>query len=171
MLTEKRKQMTKAKSTNPIDTTDSKKLGERKNARSEVAAALYAEELDPDFSANFNVAESQKKYAENLMALAREKRGLLEKLIGEHVRGDWTYERINPVIRAILKLAILEMIFVQDVSTATAINEAVNLSKKFADEKAAKFANGILGSIARENEAAESAKEAKETGTTKRGRL
>ena len=69
-----------------------------------------------------------------------------------HAQG-WTLERIARVDLAILRLALFEMFYREDVPTGVAINEAVELAHAFSGGKAASFINGILGTIAREAEA------------------
>ncbi len=60
----------------------------------------------------------------------------------------WESDRISRVSRAILRLALYEIKNEEDVPTRIAVNEAVELAKKFDDEKAFSFINGILGAIA-----------------------
>jgi N utilization substance protein B len=148
-LQTRRKPKTEIEKPKESKTLSVDELKERKSARAKVISAIYAKELSPKFSADLVVPESQQEYANVLMENAKEKRRWLEDLIGERLRADWSYERISPVVRAILKVAIIEMLFVPDVGTSTAISEAVKLAKKYSDIKASKFVNGILGSIAR----------------------
>lgn len=63
---------------------------------------------------------------------------------------DWDISRLGKVERAILRLAIGEMLYAEDVPVSVAINEAVRLAKKFGSEQAAKFINGLLGKFSRE---------------------
>lgn len=90
--------------------------------------------------------------------------GLKEKLIDvlshfdeldariEKYSNGWKKERIGKAELAILRLAIYEVLF-DEVPDAVAINEAVELAKLYADEKAPGFINGILGKVAREKDA------------------
>lgn len=70
----------------------------------------------------------------------------IDDLIGRHARG-WKTNRLSRVSRAILRLATYEMMFVRDVPSAVAINEAVELAKQFDDPKARAFINGVLNAI------------------------
>lgn len=63
---------------------------------------------------------------------------------------DWDISRLGKVERSILRLAIGEMLYADDVPVSVAINEAVRLAKKFGSEQAAKFINGLLGKFSRE---------------------
>lgn len=59
-------------------------------------------------------------------------------------------ERIPVLVRAILRLALYEIDFVQDTPPAAIINEAVELAKRFGEESDARFVNGLLGSHVRD---------------------
>ena len=59
---------------------------------------------------------------------------------------DWNIDRISKVDKAILSLAIYEL-FYTDTPDVVAINEAIELSKKYSDEKVVKLINGVLDSI------------------------
>jgi N utilization substance protein B len=59
----------------------------------------------------------------------------------------WPIEQIPVVDRNILRLAIFEILFDNNVSVKVAINEAVELAKKFGSDNSAKFVNGVLGSV------------------------
>ena len=59
----------------------------------------------------------------------------------------WKKERISKVDIAILRLAIYEIYFSQEVPNSVAINEAVELAKEFGTEQSPAFINGILGNI------------------------
>lgn len=60
----------------------------------------------------------------------------------------WKKERVSIVSRAILRLAIYEIMFVDDIPGRVSINEAIELSKKYDDDKAYSFINGVLNAVA-----------------------
>lgn len=64
----------------------------------------------------------------------------------------WSGERISRVAKAVLRLAAYEILF-SDVPDGVAINEAVEITKKYSVQDDAKFVNGVLGSLARAKEA------------------
>ena len=66
----------------------------------------------------------------------------------------WSLGRIAKVDLSILRLALYEMLYREDVPTSVAINEAVELSHVYSTPEAASFINGILGSVARSLEEA-----------------
>ena len=80
-----------------------------------------------------------------------EKREELDEIIARHSNG-WRPDRIVPVSRSLLRLCIYEMLYVEDVPSAVAINEAVELTKKFEEPKSKSFVNGILNSVKKELE-------------------
>lgn len=61
----------------------------------------------------------------------------------------WDVTRISRLTRAIMQLAIYEILFVEDVPTGVAVSEAVRLAKKYDGDDTGSFVNGILGSFAR----------------------
>lgn len=73
----------------------------------------------------------------------------INAIINEH-SSDWTVGRMAGTDRNILRLAVYEMLFDEDIPISVSINEAVELSKKYCDEQSYKFINGLLGSIAKE---------------------
>ncbi|NLM46269.1 MAG: transcription antitermination factor NusB [Firmicutes bacterium] len=62
----------------------------------------------------------------------------------------WELSRLAAVDRAILRLAAYELLFCPDIPAAVAINEALELCKRYDSEESAKFLNGVLDKIARE---------------------
>ena len=67
-------------------------------------------------------------------------------LISKNLKRDWTIDRISKVNLAILKIAIYEIKF-NELPFKVVINEAVELAKKYGDEAAPLFVNGVLASI------------------------
>lgn len=72
----------------------------------------------------------------------------LDGIISQHSNG-WKISRLPKVNVAILRLAIYEILHVDDVPDSVAINEAVELTKKYSGSEDASFVNGILGSVYR----------------------
>lgn len=60
---------------------------------------------------------------------------------------NWKLDRISKVNLTILRLAVGEMLFVDDVPGSVAINEAVELTKKYSEEKSTSFVNGVLDKV------------------------
>lgn len=92
------------------------------------------------FDVNNYVVRTVKGVFENLENID----GMIEKnLIG------WSSKRISRVAGAILRLAVFEMMFSDEVPVGVAINEAVEIAKKYATSEDASYINGVLGAIAK----------------------
>lgn len=76
----------------------------------------------------------------------------LDNTIRDTAQG-WSFKRLSRITVAILRLAIYEMRYVEDVPTGVAINEAVELAKVYDSSEAASFINGVLGTVSRAAEA------------------
>lgn len=72
----------------------------------------------------------------------------IDSIISENLVG-WTVNRISKVSKAILRLGISEVMFCDDIPDGVAINEAVEIAKKYSTTEDAAFINGVLGSVAR----------------------
>ncbi|MCE5189634.1 MAG: transcription antitermination factor NusB [Eubacteriales bacterium] len=89
-------------------------------------------------------------YIDQIMEGVRLHAERIDELISRYSK-DWAIERIARVDFSILRVAIFEMLYRgEDVPTGAAINEAVELAKRYGGERSYAFINGILGSIARE---------------------
>ena len=75
-----------------------------------------------------------------------EQKEKIDAYISKYSRG-WSIDRIAPVPRNILRIAVFEMLMRQDIPARVAINEALELAKKYDEEKAKVFVNGILNSV------------------------
>jgi len=75
----------------------------------------------------------------------------IDRLIEERAEG-WPLERLHSVDRNILRLAIYELLYREDIPPEVAINEAVELAKKYGTERSPAFINGILDRILKEKE-------------------
>jgi N utilization substance protein B len=85
---------------------------------------------------------------ELIVGVARE-RETLDALIERHAVG-WTLDRIAPLERSILRVALHEMRSRADVPVEVAIDEAIEAAKELCSADAPKFVNGILGAVQRE---------------------
>jgi len=73
----------------------------------------------------------------------------IDSLIQSHSK-NWRVSRMLYIDRNILRLAVYELIFEEDIAVAVAINEAVELAKKFGNNESAKFINGILDALSKD---------------------
>lgn len=74
--------------------------------------------------------------------------GELDSLISESLVG-WSITRISKTALCIMRLAIFEMKYIEEIPLSVSINEAVELCKKYATENDASFVNGILSTVAK----------------------
>ena len=88
-------------------------------------------------------------YAITLVNGVEENKELIDSLISSHLKKGWTINRISKTSLAVMRLAVYEIKFADDVPEGVAINEAVELAKKYTVDES-KFINGVLGAIARE---------------------
>ena len=94
-------------------------------------------------------SENDMEYIRHLVGLVAEHRAELDETVARYARG-WTLSRISRISLAILRCAICEILYLDDVPTGTAINEAVEIAKRYEEPETARFINGILGSYVRE---------------------
>ena len=126
--------------------------------RDDDARTLVREHLDPDYYATLKdesdayeerPSSKQIEYIQSTVCVNREKQDELDGYISKYAIG-WNLGRISKTARAIMQLAMYECLYVHDVPVSAAINEAVELTRKYEDEDVVAFVNGILGAFARE---------------------
>lgn len=93
-------------------------------------------------------SRAQLGYIDNVVAGVANREEELNASIQKFSIG-WDVSRISRLTRAILQLAMFEILYVEDVPTGVAISEAVRLSKMYDGDDTGSFVNGILGSFAR----------------------
>lgn len=93
------------------------------------------------------VEESETRlFADPLIRGVLEHRDEIDEKIKSHTR-NWDFHRIAAVDRNIMRLAIFEMCYRDDIPPVVSINEAVDIAKKFSTQDSGKFVNGILDKI------------------------
>ena len=131
---------------------------DRSLAREIAMKMLYAASLGGQESMNEVLEQSEqadtlsgsdKTFLENLTAGVSARREELDGIIGRYAQG-WALNRLAKVDLTILRMAVYELLHMPEVPVGATINEAVELAKKFAEDKSSGFINGILGSAARE---------------------
>ena len=90
----------------------------------------------------------QLNYIKKIVLGTTEHREELDTYIEKYAKG-WKISRISRVAISILRTALFEVLFMDDVPDSVAINEAVELSKGYEDQETVSFINGILGSFMR----------------------
>ena len=98
----------------------------------------------------------QAAYITRLVKGVDEHAAELDGYIAKYSKG-WKFSRIPLVASAIMRVAMYEILYMEDIPNGAAINEAVELTKRYEDDKVVSFVNGILGSFVR-NECGEGVK-------------
>lgn len=125
----------------------------RREARKQAFLLLFQYKFQPEETETmledlFQEKDSgqQKEYIKNVVLGAVEKVDELDRVLGEYSK-DWSVDRISSVSLAVMRLAAYEMMYVEDIPNAVAVNEAVALAKEYEGEEAAPFVNGVLGKL------------------------
>ncbi len=93
--------------------------------------------------------EKQRQYIRRLVSGVAEHAAELDTYIEKYAKG-WRFERISLVASAIMRVAMYEILYMPDIPNGTAINEAVEIAKKYESPETVRFLNGILGSFVRQ---------------------
>lgn len=104
------------------------------------------EQMDLFFEDLEEAKPADADYIKNKYLAIREKMGQIDLMIDEKSTG-WKTNRMGKVELTILRLAVYEMFFDEDVPATVAINEAVELSKKFGGDDTPAFINGVLAKL------------------------
>ena len=125
----------------------------RKEAREVVVGLLFETEFKNDENSNEIFAIStenreipEDEYIKSAYFGVCENGEKIDELIGANSKG-WKTHRLTRLSRSVMRLAVYEMLFCEDIPYSVSINEAVELTKKFDDPKAKAFVNGVLNSV------------------------
>ena len=126
----------------------------RKTARENAFILLFEKSVRSEESSEeiFKMATEERgleydDYVKNVFFGAQENAVVINEVIEKSLIG-WKKERISFVSRAILTLSIFELMFMEDIPVFVSINEAVEISKKYDEDKAYAFVNGVLNAAA-----------------------
>lgn len=115
----------------------------------EIQKEINDEDMELFFENNNITSEEAKSYIKDVVKGTSTNSQEILELISNNLKKDWNLERITKVNLALLKLAIYEIKY-KDIPFKVAINEAVELAKKYGEEASPVFINGILASIVKE---------------------
>ena len=87
-------------------------------------------------------------FAERMALCAEKNQEQLDTIVEENIRG-WKMNRLSKVSLAILRLALSEMLYEEEIPVSVSINEAVELAKKYGGKEDAPFVNGVLGAVSK----------------------
>jgi transcription antitermination protein NusB len=127
-------------------------MAARSKARKRAVDVLYEADLrgsDPLAVLRDRVADGNPPVPEHAVRLVEgvvEQQPRIDELIEQHTRG-WSLERLPDVDRAILRMAVYELLWVDDVPDPVAIDEAVELAKALSTDDSPAYVNGVLGAI------------------------
>ncbi|MBO7293624.1 MAG: transcription antitermination factor NusB [Clostridia bacterium] len=126
----------------------------RHQARELAFSLLFEHEFDKERSARelYDTAkaareEEENKYVRGVLTGVLDHEAELEAAISDASKG-WSLSRISKVSLSILKLCAYEMLFCKDIPIRVSLNEAIELVKRYDEESARSFVNGILNTLA-----------------------
>ena len=126
----------------------------REKIREKTMQLIYQMDITGEFDyeklhpVDENVRVLDKKQAVATLQAVKEHIGEIDDVIRANL-DNWTFDRVARTDLAILRTAIAEMMYVDSVPASVSINEAVELSKKFSDERSYAFVNSVLSKVDR----------------------
>lgn len=132
-----------------------KKKQTRSEARVEAFKLIFESEVNsesPEYLIEVMLeehpeSESNVDYIKTVYLGVLAKKDEIDKMIEESMTFGWKLERISKVALAVLRMAVFEILYIEDVPEKVAINEAVEIDKKYDEPDNSAFVNGILGGI------------------------
>lgn len=121
----------------------------------EVQKEESEEEINIFLENNEITDETIIKYLKGIVNGIKEHSAEIDELISKNLKDNWSLNRISKINLSLIKIAIYEMLY-SEVPYKVAINEVVELAKKYADDSAPVFINGILASVVKEKNLNES---------------
>ena len=106
----------------------------------EMRDILKSDKFTPEQNEYIN--EIVKKFEENAI--------YIDSVISKYNKDGWKIDRIGRVDLSILRLALIEIFYMEDMPFKVTANEAVELAKKYSAEKSPSYINGVLASVARD---------------------
>ncbi len=126
-----------------VDTTE--------HAAEEVMVRLFDEPMSESQVEMDPLVEDVRSYARTLVEGAVEHQHELDAIIARSAP-NWPVDQMSRIDKNILRLAIFEILFDNRVPLKAAINEAVELGKRFGSDSSSRFINGVLGTVAAEHQ-------------------
>ena len=128
----------------------------RKETREEAVKIAYCMDINKDFDKNlpcifinhFEIENVDTDYLNKTMDDLVDNIEIIDRHITDNSK-DWKINRIAKVDLAVLRVAIAEILYNDQIPESVSINEAVEISKKYSNEDSHKFINGILGTVVR----------------------
>ena len=114
-----------------------------------LTAERFADLAEEDAIYEAAPGEKQAEYIRRLVRGVDEHAAELDGYISKYAKG-WSFSRIPLVASAIMRVAMYEILYMPDIPNGAAINEAVEIAKKYESPETVKFINGILGTFVRQ---------------------
>lgn len=129
-------------------------MGVRREGREAAIQFLYQRDLGggagvsdlQEFYAFRGLSPSARRFCEGLVSGLLDHTADIDVALREHTQ-NYELERLSAVDRNILRLAIHEMLFCDDIPPVVSINEAIDIAKKYGTEESGRFVNGVLDKI------------------------
>lgn len=125
----------------------------RSEAREQAFFVLFEKSFFEDLAINEIVTTAQEtglikinSFASLLLESAENNAEAVDNIITENLRG-WSIQRLPKVSLAVLRLAVSEMKYIDEVPSGVSVNEAVELVKKYGTAEDASYVNGVLGTV------------------------
>lgn len=124
----------------------------RTEAREAVLKILYSETINPSDVENVKrsifrkLTEDEFDYADRLYRTVTEHEERIVEVIDRNIT-NFKEDRLYPVDRAILMIAVAEILYFDDVPSVISASEATNIAQKYSTEKSADFVNGVLSGV------------------------
>ena len=107
---------------------------------------VLGERMEPPTGPDLHSWSPMGDYAESIVRGVVEHQDRVDQLLSEHSRG-WTLDRMPAVDRAVLRIAVYELLYSLDVPPAVVVNEAVDAARLLSTDDSPKFVNGVLGQL------------------------
>lgn len=104
------------------------------------------DEVLKDFWESWPASDDVREFAEQIVRGTIKNLSQIDSVINKYAE-NWEMNRMAVVDRNILRFAVFELLFMDDIPPKVTINEAVNMAKKYSQDEAGKFVNGVLDKI------------------------
>ncbi|NOX25399.1 MAG: transcription antitermination factor NusB [Deltaproteobacteria bacterium] len=129
-------------------------MGIRRKSRELALQSLYQAEMNGGeimaqlalLCDNFHSVKEAVPYATTLLTGIQNNYSDIDKIISQYAK-NWRPNRMSVIDRNLLRIGVFEVFFAEDVPSSVAINEAIEVAKRFSTDDSASFINGILDAV------------------------
>jgi N utilization substance protein B len=126
----------------------------RREAREKAVQTLFQldnTEMTVEEAIAYIVEKPVNRFYERLVRGTLENKAAIDEVLVQKLE-NWSLDRLPKIERTVLRLAVFELLFNDDVPHRVVLNEAIDLCKTFSDEKSGRFVNGVLSKFNEDNE-------------------